>query len=160
MKKVYGPSNEELTSFHMKYRVEKALKDRIYETEEISNSLKQVLEYEFRRESFVGVSNELRNIGVTDIEIDFVREYGGLLFKGTFSEPPEDTPNNFGDPEDGPRGLGGVRARGRGEEDAGEQRGDAEADGVARARCPQQEPSDRTWRRATMGRPRSGRANR
>ena len=61
----------------MKYSVEKYLEDRKYETEPVGTSLDTVIDIEGYK--FENVSKELKDVGVTAIEIDFKKE--GLQFK-------------------------------------------------------------------------------
>ena len=73
--------NESSTSFMMKYTVENALKESKYETEPVTKSLKMVLQnWTSTDNKFVGVCQELREIGVKGIQFDFETEGGGLVF--------------------------------------------------------------------------------
>ena len=73
--------SESSTSFKMKYTVENALREEIYETEPVSKSLQMVLQnWTTEDKKFEGVCLELRNIGISQIKIDFEKEGGGLMF--------------------------------------------------------------------------------
>ena len=69
-----------ITSFLMKYAVDRALDDKRYETADFGPSLRRVLRYYTVRTKFFGVHPCLSDIGVKEIE---VTEEGFLFKKST-----------------------------------------------------------------------------
>ena len=80
LKKVFDAP---ITSFNLKYGVERALQEKKYEIAPIASSLKRVLSFwTTKEEKFVGIAQALKDLGVTEIKIDYETEEGGLVFIG------------------------------------------------------------------------------
>ena len=78
-------TDDSITSFLMKFAVDRALDDKRYETAQVGASLRRVLRYYTVRTKFTGVHPSLADIGVKDIEV----RVDGFLFKKTKNDVPE-----------------------------------------------------------------------
>ena len=72
-------TDDSITSFLMKFAVDRALDDKRYEDADVGVSLRRVLRYYTVRTKFTGVHPSLADIGVKDIEV----RVDGFLFKKT-----------------------------------------------------------------------------
>lgn len=76
-KLVFGVS---ITSFFLKFAVDRTLPDTKYEDMDLGILLKRALRYHTVRGKFVGVHPELKEIGVKKIEIDFEKKCVNFMF--------------------------------------------------------------------------------
>ena len=76
-KLIFGVS---ITSFFLKFAVDRTLPDTKYEKMDLGILLKRALRYHTVRGKFVGVHPELKEIGVNKIEIDFEKKCVIFMF--------------------------------------------------------------------------------
>ena len=69
-----------ITSFFLKFAVDRTLPDSKYEKMDLGILLKRALRYHTVRGKFIGVHPELKEIGVNKIEIDFEKKCVIFLF--------------------------------------------------------------------------------
>ena len=76
-KLIFGIS---ITSFFLKFAVDRTLPYRKYETMDLGTLLKRAMRYNTVRGKFVGVHPEFKEIGVKKIEIDFEKKCVIFMF--------------------------------------------------------------------------------
>ena len=69
-----------ITSFSLKFSIDRSLEDVRYETAPVGESLKRATRYYTIRGKFNGVHPELAKIGVKEIKIDYNHEKIGFIF--------------------------------------------------------------------------------
>ena len=73
-----------ITSFSLKFSIDRSLEDVRYETAPVGESLKRAMRYYTTRGKFNGVHPDLAKIGVKEIKIDYNHEKIGFIFaRGT-----------------------------------------------------------------------------
>ena len=77
LKLIFGVS---ITSFFLKFAIDRTLPDQKYEAMDLGILLKRALRYHTVRGKFVGVHPELKEIGVKKIEIDFEKKCVIFMF--------------------------------------------------------------------------------
>ena len=77
MKLIFGVS---ITSFFLKFAIDRTLNDEKYENMDLGTLLKRALRYHTVRGKFVGVHPELKEIGVKKIEIDYEKKCVIFMF--------------------------------------------------------------------------------
>ena len=70
-----------VTSFSLKFAVDRGLPDRKEESEPIGKLLKKVLRYYTIKDKLQGVNSKLAEIGVKDIRFDFETNKIGFIFE-------------------------------------------------------------------------------
>ena len=74
-----------ITSFSLKFSIDRSLEDVRYETAPVGESLKRAMRYYTTRGKFNGVHPDLAKIGVKEIKIDYIKEKIGFIFsRGRF----------------------------------------------------------------------------
>ena len=69
-----------ITSFSLKFSIDRSLEDVRYETAPVGESLKRAMRYYTTRGKFHGVHPDLAKIGVKEIKIDYDQEKIGFIF--------------------------------------------------------------------------------
>ena len=69
-----------ITSFILKFAIDRSLPHSRYERAPIGASLERVLRYHTVKGKFFGVHPDLKEIGIKKIEVDFVNEYIVFIF--------------------------------------------------------------------------------
>ena len=77
LKLIFGVS---ITSFFLKFAIDRTLADDKYENMDIGILLKRALRYHTVRGKFIGVHDELKEIGVKKIEIDYDKKCVNFMF--------------------------------------------------------------------------------
>ena len=69
-----------MTSFNLKFSIDRSLEDKKYEKAPIGLSLERAMRYYSIRGKFHGVHPDLEKIGVKKIEINYAEEKIGFIF--------------------------------------------------------------------------------
>ena len=77
LKLIFGVS---ITSFFLKFAIDRTLTDAKYENMDLGFLLKRALSYHTVRGKFIGVHPELNEIGVKKIEIDYEKKCVIFIF--------------------------------------------------------------------------------
>ena len=76
-KLIFGVS---ITSFFLKFAIDRTLDGTKYENMDLGTLLKRALRYHTVRSKFIGVHPELKEIGVKKIEIDYEKKCVNFIF--------------------------------------------------------------------------------